>query len=161
MKKSISILIITLSFSTAAFARDWYVDSGLGFINFDDGNNSISPTNLYLRGGYQYNKYYNFGLESSFTVSPDQISDADIDVNTLTFYGRGGTPVNKYLWVYAQLGWTSTEVNNSNNNDLMYGLGVEAYPLNKPIYIALNYSSYFRKSGDDVTAFNLGIGYRF
>lgn len=164
MKKNSLFLIITLIFSSTAFARNWYADGGLGLMNFDDGNASISPTNIYLRGGYQLNKYLNFGLETNFTLSPDQVSNVDANVDTLTAYARGGTPVNKYLWVYGQLGVTNTRFsagNSKNNSDLMYGFGAEIYPVNKPVYIALNYSNYFDNGIAEVTALNLGVGYRF
>jgi hypothetical protein len=172
MKKFILLLSLSLIFGNSAFARDWYFDGGLGLMKFDDGTDSVSPTNLYLRGGYQFNKYFNVGLESNFTVSPDQVAAApgvDFDVDTLTFYGRAGVPVNRYLWVYGQLGRTNAELtanfsgNNSSedNNDTMYGVGAEIYPFKIPAYIALNYSSYNDNGGVKVTAFNLGVGYRF
>ena len=172
MKKFILIISISLFFCSPASARDWYIDGGVGILEFDDSSDAVSPTNLYFRGGYQFNKYFNIGLESNFTVSPDQAAVApgvDFEVDTLTFYGRAGVPVNRYLWVYGQLGRTNTELsksssggsNSEDNNDTMYGFGAEVYPFNKPVYIALNYSSYNDNGGVNVTALNLGVGYRF
>lgn len=172
MKKLIFSLVLSLTLCNSASARDWYFDGGLGLLKFDDSTDSVKPTNLYLRGGYQFNKYFNVGLEASTTIYPDQVDsapDVDFDVDTLTFYGRAGIPVNRYLWIYAQLGRTNTELtasfsgnsNSEDNNDTMYGVGAEIYPFSEPVYLALNYSSYNDNGGVKVVAVNLGVGYRF
>lgn len=172
MKKNILLLSSVLLLSTSAFAEKWYVDGGAGFIKFDDGTDTLSPTNIYLRGGYQFNQYFNIGLESSTTVSSDQLSDfpgIDFDVDAVTFYVRGGVPVTAGIWVYAQLGRTNTELTgeylgvqiSEDNNDTMYGLGADVDLGSKNLYLALNYSMYNNNDGVDVTAFNLGLGLRF
>ncbi len=172
MKKNILLLSASLLFSTSALAENWYIDGGAGFIKFDDGTDTLSPTNLYLRGGYKINQYFNVGLESSTTVSSDQISDApdvDFDVNAVTFYVRGGVPVTDGIWLYAQLGQTNTELTGEylgvkvteDDNDTMYGLGADVDLGSKNLYLALNYSMYNNNDGVDVTAFNLGLGLRF
>jgi len=172
MKKNILLLSAALLFSTSTFAENWYIDGGAGFIKLDDGIESISPTNIYLRGGYQFNQYFNIGLESSTTVSSDQLASlpgVDFDIDVVTFYVRGGLPVNESIWIYAQLGRSNTELTaefqglqvSEDNNDTMYGLGAEIDLGLKSTYLALNYSAYNNNDGVDVTAFNLGIGVRF
>lgn len=161
-----------LLLSTSASAENWYIDGGAGFIKFDDGTDSISPTNVYLRGGYRINQYFNLGLESSTTVSSDQIPSApgvDFSVDAVTLYVRGGLPVNESIWIYAQLGRTNTKLTgefqgvkvSEDNNDTMYGVGAEIDLGLKSTYLALNYSAYNNNDGVDVTAFNLGVGVRF
>lgn len=166
------MLSTALLFSSSALAENWYVDGGAGFITFDDGTDSISPTNIYLRGGYKINQYFNVGLESSTTVSSDQISSVpgvDFDVDAVTLYVRGGMPVTEGIWIYGQLGRTNTKLTgealgikvSEDDNDTMYGLGADVNLGNKNLYLALNYSMYNNNDGVDVTAFNLGLGVRF
>ncbi len=68
MEKNILLLSTTLLFSTATFAQNWYVEGGASLIEFDDGTDIISPANLYIRGGYQFNRYFNVGLETTSLV---------------------------------------------------------------------------------------------
>ena len=172
MIKKALLLSTTLLFSSVSFAQNWYVDGGAGFIEFDDGIDTISPTNLYIRGGYQFNQYFNIGLETSVTASSDQLSDipgVDFDVDVVTFYVRGGVPVNESIWVYAQIGRSNTELTaefqgieiSEDDNDTMFGLGAEIDLGSDKTYLALNYSSYNNNDGVDVTAFNIGVGLRF
>jgi hypothetical protein len=173
MKKNILLLMTALLLSTSASAENWYIDGGAGFIKFDDGTDSISPTNIYLRGGYRINQYFNLGLESSTTVSSDQIPSipgVDFNIDVVTFYVRGGLPVNESIWIYAQLGRSNTKLSadipgglsvSEDDNDTMYGLGAEIDLGLKSTYLALNYSAYNNNDGVDVTAFNLGVGIRF
>ncbi len=172
MKKNILLLSTALLFSTSALADNWYIDGGAGFITFDDGTDTLSPTNIYLRGGYRVNQYFNVGLESSTTVSSDQLSGfpgMDFDVDAVTLYVRGGMPVTESVWLYAQLGRTNTELTaeylgvqvSEDDNDTMYGLGADVDLGSKNLYLALNYSMYNNNDGVDVTAFNLGLGVRF
>ena len=161
-----------LLFSTSTFAENWYIDGGAGFVKLDDGTDTISPTNIYLRGGYKINQYFDVGLESSTTVSSDQLASlpgVDFDIDVVTFYVRGGLPVNESIWIYAQLGRSNTELTaefqgvqvSEDDNDTMYGLGAEIDLGLRSTYLALNYSAYNNNDGVDVTAFNLGIGVRF
>jgi len=172
MKKNILLLSAALLFSSSTLAENWYVDGGAGFIKFEEAGDKISPTNIYLRGGYKINQYFNIGLESSTTVSSDQVSSVpgvDFDVNTVTFYVRGGMPVTDSIWIYGQLGRTNTELTgealgikvSDDDNDTMYGLGADVDLGSKNLYLALNYSMYNNNDGVDVTAFNLGLGVRF
>jgi len=170
--KNIILLGIALLFSASSSAQNWYAGGGASFVTFDDGIDTLSPTNIYLRGGYQFNQYFNIGLESSVTVSPDQIPSVpgvDFDVTVVTFYVRGGIPVNESIWVYGQLGSTNTELTGEfqgveasiDDTDIMYGLGADIDLGSKSTYLALNYSVYNNNDGVDITAFNLGVGFRF
>lgn len=171
MKKHI-LLFVSLLFSTSALAEDWYADAGLGFVNFDDGVDEISPTNIYIRGGYVINENFNIGIESSATISSDQISGApgvDFDVDIFTIYVRGVIPMNNKVRLYAQLGQSNTELTGEaggvsvsiDDNDLMIGFGAEIGLGEGTAYLALNFSSYNSSDGVDATAFNIGVGARF
>jgi len=172
MKKISLLLSLTLLFSTSIFAQNWYIDGGLALVKFDDGVDTISPTNLYIRGGYQFNPNFNIGLESNATISPDQISDfsdVDLSVSAVTFYVRGGFPISDSIWLYGQIGRANTEFiaefsgfeASIDDNDTMLGLGAEINLNNKTTYLALNFSTYNDNEGVDVTALNIGIGARF
>lgn len=172
MKKHLVLFTLALLFNTSAYAQNWYVDGGAGFIKFDDGTESISPTNLYIRGGYQFNQYFNIGLEASTTISSDQIDSlpgVDFDVDAVTFYVRGGVPVNESIWLYGQIGRTNTELTgefqgievSEDDNDTMFGFGVDVDLGSSGTYLALNFSKYNNNDGVDVNAFNLGVGVRF
>lgn len=172
MKKIISLLTLSFLFSSTASALNWYADAGFGFISFDDGTNKVSPTNIYLRGGYQLNKYFNFGLETSYTISDDSSSAApgvDFESDIVTLYFRGGFPVHRKVWLFGQLGHAQTKLtqkssggsDTNSNTDLMYGIGAEIYPWKKPAYVSLGYTSYNNNGDAEVTAFTLGMGYRF
>ncbi len=171
MKKTL-LLVSSLLLSSSAFAQNWYVDGGAGFVKFDDGTDSISPTNVYLRGGYQFNQYFNVGLESSVTVSSDQIPAApgvDFDVSATTFYIRGGVPVSDSVWLYGQIGRTKTELTgeylgvkvSEDDTDTMLGVGAEINLGSDRTYLAVNYAAYNNNDGVDATALNLGVGFRF
>lgn len=170
--KKVLIISLALLFSSSAMSENWYLGGGAGLIEFDDGVDSISPTNIYIRGGYQLNQYFNIGIESSITISSDQISDSpdvDFDVDVVSFYVRGGVPLNESIWVYAQAGRANTELTaefrgvelSDDDNDTMYGVGAEFDLGDKKTYLAVNYSIYNNNSGVDVTALNLGVGFRF
>lgn len=172
MKSKILLLSLALLFSTSALSQNWYIDGGAGFIKFDDGVDTVSPTNLYLRGGYKINQHFNIGLESSGTISPDELADfpgVDFSVSAVTFYVRGGLPVNESVWLYAQLGRTNTELTveyqdretSLDDNDTSFAFGAEIDLGSPKTYLAVNFSGYNNNDGVDVTAINLGIGARF
>ena len=171
-KKHIALFSAAMMFSTSVFCQNWYIDGGAGFVNFDDGVDEISPTNLYLRGGYRFNPYFSIGLESSVTVSPDQlpsVPDVDLSVSAVTFFLRGGVPVGESVLIYGQIGRTNTELTaeyqgleiSEDDNDTSLGFGAEIDIGNSPAYVALNYTLYNNNDGVDVTGLNIGVGARF
>ena len=158
--------------STSCLAEEWYVDGGFGFITFDDGVDEISPTNIYIRGGYIINSNFNVGIEANVTASPDQISGypgVDLDVDVGTIYVRAGAPVGENNMVYGQIGSSNTTLTASSGNiavsaddtDMMIGFGAEIGLGSGSTYLAINYSIYNNNDGVDVTGFNLGVGARF
>lgn len=172
MKKSLTLFVLASLLSGPCIAQNWYVDGGISFIDFDDGTDSISPTNLYIRGGYQFNQYFNAGLESSVTISSDSLDyapEVEFDVDTFTFYIRGGVPVSESVWLYGQIGRTNTELTaeylgvevSEDDNDTMFGFGAEIDVGSGNTYLSLNYSMYNNNDGVDVTGINLGVGARF
>ena len=158
-------------FSSPALAEDWYVDGGLGFINFDDGVDELSPTNIYIRGGYIINSNFNVGIEANVTISPDQVpgSPVDFSVDMGTIYVRAGAPVSDTVRIYAQIGSTNTTLTgeyggwslSTDDSDMMLGFGADIDLGSGSTYLAVNYSIYNNNEGVDVTGFNLGIGARF
>ena len=174
MRRKIFLLPFAMLFNTSVLAGNWHVDGGAGFITLDDGLDELSPTNLYVRGGYQFNQYFNIGIESSFTISPDQIAsdpDTDFDVDVVTFYVRAGAPVNKNVWLYGQIGRSNSEFTGESagfddisldDDDIMLGFGAEIGLGSKSTYLALNYSIYNNNDDFfDVSALNIGVGTRF
>ena len=172
MKKYLILFAMALLFNAPVHAQNWYVDGGLGLVEFDDGTDKISPTNLYIRGGYQFNQYFNVGLESSATVNSDEIDSlpgVEFDVDAVTLYVRGGVPVGESVWLYGQIGRTNTELTaeyqgveiSEDDNDTMIGFGADIKLGSSNTYLALNYSRYNDNDGVDVTGLNLGIGVRF
>lgn len=168
------ILVAASLFSASASAEQWtpnhwYIDGGLGSIKFDDGYDTVSPTNIYIRGGYYINQNFNIGLESNVTISPDQLYGVDFSVNIGTLYFRVGAPVNDNAVMYAQIGSSNTELSgeyggfkySQSDRDTMLGVGAEIGFGTGPMYMALNYSKYNNNSGVDVSGFNFGIGTRF
>jgi len=171
MRKNIFILCTAIMFSSPALAEDWYVDGGLGFINFDDGVDELSPTNIYIRGGYIINSNFNVGIEANVTISPDQVpgSPVDFSVDMGTIYVRAGAPVSDTVRIYAQIGSTNTTLTgeyggwslSTDDSDMMLGFGADIDLGSGSTYLAVNYSIYNNNEGVDVTGFNLGIGARF
>ena len=172
MKKNIVLFCLVMVFSSPALAENWYIDGGLGFVNFDDGVDEISPTNIYVRGGYIISENFNIGLEASVTADPDQIDSfpsVDFDVDIVTFYLRAGGFVSDNVWLYGQVGSSNTELTgesggfsvSADDTDFMYGFGAEIGLGSGSTYLALNYSIYNDNDGVDVTGINLGIGARF
>jgi hypothetical protein len=171
MKKNVFLLCMAMTVSSSALAEDWYVDGGLGFINFDDGFDTLSPTNIYVRGGYIINANFNVGIEANVTVSPDQLPGIPVDfsVDMGTLYVRAGAPVSDSVRIYAQIGSTNTTVTgeyaglsvSTDDSDLMMGVGAEIDLGSGSTYLAINYSIYNNNDGVDVTGFNIGAGARF
>jgi len=172
MKKSL-LIVSALLFSSSCMAEQWYVDGGLGFISMDGGGDKISPTNLYVRGGYNINSTFDVGIESSVTVSPDQIAivpgvDVDLDIDIGTIYIRAGMPVGENTRIYGQIGSSNTTFTASagsvsvsdDESDTMLGFGADI-GLSDSLYLALNYSQYYSDQGDTITGINVGIGTRF
>ncbi len=171
MKKNNLLLCLAIIFSTSSWAEDWYVDGGLGFVTFNKGVTELSPTNIYIRGGYIINPNFNVGIEGSVTVSPDQIpgSPSDFEVDIGTIYIRAGAPVSNTVRLYGQLGSSTTTLTeelgwfslSTDDSDIMMGLGAEVDLGRGTTYLAINYSIYYDDVGVDVTGFNLGVGTRF
>lgn len=172
MKKIFLLFFVAMLSNTSAVAGNWYIDGGLGFISFDDGSDTISPTNIYFRGGYMINQNFSIGIESSVTISPDQVAGApgvDFDVNVGTFFIRAGAPVSDNVMVYGQIGSSNTELTGSfgpasvsvDDTDTMIGFGANIGIGAETTYIAINYSIYNDNDGVDASALNLGIGTRF
>lgn len=171
MKKNNLLLCFAMLFSTSSWAENWYVDGGLGFVTFDDGVDKLSPTNIYIRGGYIINPNFNIGIESNVTASPDQIPGfpVDFDVDIGTIYIRAGAPVSNTVRLYGQLGSSTTTLTgesggisvSTDDSDIMMGFGAEVDLGRGSTYLAINYSIYYDDDGVDVTGFNLGVGARF
>ena len=172
------LILIVASLSSASVSAEqwtpnqWYIDGGIGSIKFDDGYDQVTPTNIYVRGGYFINQNFNIGLESNVTTSPDQIAFApgvDYSVNIGTLYFRVGAPVSDNVMMYAQIGSSNTELGaeykgvkvTSSDRDTMLGAGAEIGFGAGSMYMAINYSQYNNNSGVKVTGLNLGIGTRF
>ena len=172
------LILIAASLSSASVSAEqwtpnrWYIDGGLGAVKFDDGYDQVTPTNIYIRGGYFINQNFNIGLESNVTISPDQIAFApgvDYSVNIGTFYFRAGAPVSDNVVMYAQIGSSNTELSaeykgtkvSSSDRDSMLGVGAEIGFGTGSMYTAINYSKYNNNSGVNVSGFNIGIGTRF
>jgi hypothetical protein len=172
------LILIAASLSSASVSAEqwtpnqWYIDGGLGSVNFDDGYDQITPINIYIRGGYFINQNFNIGLESNVTISPDQISaypGIDYSVNIGTLYFRVGAPVSDNVMMSAQIGSSNTELSakylnakvSSSDRDTMLGVGAEIGFGTGSTYMAINYSQYNNNSGVKVTGLNLGIGTRF
>ncbi len=174
MKKNILLFCFAVVFSSSSLAEKWYIDGGLGFVTYDEsGFEEASPTNIYFRGGYKLNKNFDIGLEVNVTADSDSVNlgpvTADVDVDIVTFYARGGTFVSDNVWLYGQVGSSNTEVTvetlgfsfSEDDTDLMFGFGADIGIGSGSTYVALNYSIYNGNNGIDVTGFNLGIGTRF
>jgi len=173
MKKNILLFCLALVFSSSSLAEKWYIDGGLGFVNFDDGTDDVSPTNIYFRGGYKINKNFDIGLEANITADSDSFNaggvTVDFDVDIVTFYARGGGNVSDNVWLYGQIGSSNTELTgeafgvsvSEDDTDVMFGFGADIGIGSGSTYVALNYSIYNGNNGVDVTGFNIGIGTRF
>lgn len=154
-------------------SQQWYFDGGVGLINFNGNNKDISPINMYVRGGVMLNRYFNIGAETSFSVSADEASYApgvDFTLSAETAYLRAGVPLGKHVMVYAQAGYSRTELGadggtgptySSKDDGTQLGLGTEIGFGNNTTYLAINYSQYYDNAGVKVIAYNLGVGSRF
>jgi hypothetical protein len=172
------LILVAASLSSASVSAEqwtpnqWYIDGGLGSVNFNDGYDQVTPKNIYVRGGYFINQNFNIGLESNVTISPDQVAYApgiDYSVNIGTIYFRAGAPVSDNVVLYGQIGSSNTELSGeyssvkvtASDRDTMLGVGAEIGFGASSTYAAINYSKYNNNSGVDVSGLTFGIGTRF
>ncbi len=162
--------ILTLIISFAATAQEAprvYWTLGGSLLTFDDGVDSIDPTQVFGRLGYDFNAYFGIGVEAGFSLIDDEIGGVDFDVSTIFFFLKGSIPVGDDAKIYAMIGPTDVELTGSlggisisaDDDDTGIGFGfekaIDSYS------ISVDYIVYNDNSGVDVTAINLGFAKRF
>jgi len=154
---------------STGLAQGFYIGGGVSKMEFDDSFDSVSPTNMFLRGGILFNDYFDISGEMNITFSSDEISGVDFDVDTYSIFLRGIYPATDTIRFYGKFGTANTELTASafgtsisfDDDDMMYGAGVEVGFGQGNTYLDIDYTSYYDDDGIDVNAFNVGLGYRF
>jgi opacity protein-like surface antigen len=144
---------------------------GGGFLTFDDGQDTISPTQLVARIGYDINENFGVGGEIGFSLLKDSIGNVDFDVTTTFLYLKGGIPIQEDAKIYAMIGSTNTKLTGSasvggitasasaDDNDTGFGFGFEkSFGRNG---FAVDYVKYNDNEGVDVHSINLLYTGRF
>ena len=168
MKRLVAgILTLMLSFGATADSHEkWYLGLGGAVVNFDDGVDSVTPLNAYLRLGWDFSRYVGIGIEGGTSLIKDDFAGVNFAVNTGLVYVRGIVPVGNKSKIYALVGPARVELKGTQGNsvarvdddDTAWGIGfetaLESYSFN------INYIKYYDNLGVDVGAINFGlVGY--
>lgn len=167
-KKLLLGLLCLLPFN-AVFADTFYAGLGFSKMDFDDSFDSVSPTNFFLRGGIILTENFDVGMEMNLTMSADEIQGVDFEVDTYSLFGRLVLPLSESIRLYGKAGTANTEITASNggyslsfdDDDLMYGAGVEVGLGPDSPYLDIDYTQYYDDDSVETTAFSVGLGYRF
>ena len=159
------VLFIFLSFPL--HASDTYMTIGGGFLSFDDGLDTLNPTQVIGRFGHDFNDHIGFGLEAGFSLLEDELLGVDYDVSTVFLYLKGSLPVSDDSKIYLMFGPANTELTGTlsgisasvEDNDTALGFGFESS--SKTSSFSIDYINYNDNDGVDVNAINLGYVINF
>jgi hypothetical protein len=132
----------------------------------ESGVGTVSPLNISLRLGYDFNRYIGIGFEGGGTLMEDDFQGVDYGINTLFGFVRFVAPIGTKSKIYALVGPANVKVKGTlgassasvDDDDTAYGIGFErdldGYGF------TIDYISYYSANGVDIEGFNIGlIGY--
>lgn len=166
MKNLIIGLLALVSFSVNAEVGGYWSLGG-SFVDFDDGVDTVSPTNIYGRLGYDFNEYIGVGFDFGTSLIEDDLFGVDFGVDTTFLFLKGSVNVSDTTKIYAMVGPSNVELTASLSNvtfstdddDTGIGFGIQ-FALDKSTAVHVEHITFFDKDDVEVTGLNIGfVGY--
>lgn len=145
--------------SGPAVAEQFYLGANVTQMNLDAGTDAeAEPVNLSVNAGYVIGQGVSAELRLGNTVSSDELTDSDIEVEFNEAAGlflRAAVPDTTTITPYALVGYSSISLETSDpdgdteerDHDIAYGFGVE-YKAANNLSVGVEWMDYYRK--DDI-----------
>ena len=173
MRRIILASLLFISSSTSGIAEPaWFYSIGGSFVSFDGEDGTLEPVNALLRGGLSISEYIDIGVESNTTLSDDDISGVDFDVDMTFVFIKAKLQVTQGTEIYALFGPSSIELVQGSgsstitldDSDTGFGFGVQFFTGGNNSAYLIEYISYydddqFDSVSGDVTVDSINIGY--
>jgi len=173
VRRIILASLLFVSSSTSGFADPgWFFSIGGSFVSFDGDDGTVEPVNALLRGGLSINDYIDIGVETNTTLSDDDISGVDFEVDMTFVFIKAKLQVSQDIEIYALIGPSNIELEQGSgnstitldDNDTGAGFGAQYFTGGGGSAFFLEYISYydddqFDSVSGDVTVDSLNIGY--
>lgn len=177
MKKSTLALMLSVGLTIPAMAMaagtdpGFYAGAGYTFANVESNDVDVDADLgvLFLRGGYQINKYLAVEARLGEGVQDEKIHGVKLELDEMYgVYAKVGLPTDVGLYPYALLGMTHAKLKGSvpgysttsTDSDISYGIGAD-YWFNKQLSAGLEYANFYDKDGDTISGLTLGVNYKF
>lgn len=177
MKKNTLALMLSACLAVPGVAMaagtdpGFYAGAGYTLATFDsnDFNSNADLGVLFLRGGYQINKYLAVEARLGEGIQDDKIQGVKLEAEEMYgAYAKVGLPTDIGLYPYALLGMTHAKVKASvpgfsdttSDSDISYGIGAD-YWFDKQLSAGLEYANFYDKNGDTISGLTLGVNYKF
>ncbi len=165
--------LLFISSSTSGIADPaWFYSIGGSFVSFDREDGTLEPINALLRGGLAINEHIEIGVESNTTLSDDDISGVDFDVDMTFVFIKAKFQVTQNTEIYALFGPSSIELVQGSgsstitmdDSDTGIGFGAQFFTGGNDSAFLVEYISYydddeFDSVSGDVTVDSINIGY--
>lgn len=166
-----SMFASTLAIAGGAASPGFYVGGGYSDteVEIDVLGNEADVGVLFARGGYQLNQNVAFEARLGLITEDDKIDGWKIDIEELYgLYLKAGLPTQVGLYPYVLLGMTHAEVEASwrgfsdsdSGTDISYGFGAD-YWFNSQVSAGLEFTNYYDKGGDEISAITFGMNFKF
>ena len=106
----LACLLFVLSSSCSFAEPAWFFSVSGSLVSFDGQVGSVEPINASLQGGLSINQYIDIGVESNTTLSDDDISGVDFEVDLLFVFIKAKLPISEGTNLYAVFGSSSVEL---------------------------------------------------
>ena len=173
MHKILFTFLIFLLPSSHSFAEPaWYFSVAGSFVSFDGQDGTVDPINASLQGGLSINQYLDIGVESNTTLSDDDISGVDFEVDIIFVYVRAKMQISENTDIYALFGSSSVELVQGSgrsalimdDSDTGFGFGAQFFRDGRGSAYLIEYISYYDDDqfdgvSSDTTVDGINFGY--
>jgi len=173
MRRTFLVGLLYVLSSSSSFAEPaWFFSASGSLVSFDGRNGSVEPINASLRGGLSINQYIDIGVESNTTLSDDDISGVDFEVDLLFVFVKAKFRIRQDIDLYAVFGSSSIELVQGSgrsalimdDSDTGFGFGAQFLRDGGDSAILIEYISYYDDDqfdgvSADTTVDGINFGY--